>query len=82
MGLDDGPDQENYVGTGGFKHHSAAAFTAGYNVGFGGGPCVNNNRATTANAGAGAGAGAADKPNSGNNNIIIILLPSIVRSEQ
>ena len=55
MGLDDGPDQENYVGTGGFKHHSAA-FTAGYNVGFGGGPCVNNNRATTANAGAGAGA--------------------------
>ena len=47
MGVNDGPDQENYVGTGGFKGHSAA-FTRGYNVGFGtgdtafrpGGPCA------------------------------------------
>ena len=47
MGVNDGPDQENYVGTGGLKGHSAA-FTRGYNVGFGtgdtsfqpGGPCA------------------------------------------
>jgi hypothetical protein len=35
LGLDDSPDQDNYIGTGGFKGHSAA-FTAGYNCGFGG----------------------------------------------
>jgi hypothetical protein len=32
--LTDGPDQENYVGIGGFKHHSKA-FTQGYNIAFG-----------------------------------------------
>jgi hypothetical protein len=34
MGLTDGDDQENYVGTGGLKGHSKA-FTAGYNCAFG-----------------------------------------------
>lgn len=36
MGFFDGPDQENYVGTGGIKHHSKA-FTQGYNLAFGSG---------------------------------------------
>jgi hypothetical protein len=36
MGFSDGPDQENYVGTGGIKHHSKA-FTQGYNLAFGSG---------------------------------------------
>jgi hypothetical protein len=36
MGFFDGPDQENFVGTGGVKHHSKA-FTQGYNLAFGSG---------------------------------------------
>jgi hypothetical protein len=36
MGQYDGPDQENYVSTGGFKGHSKS-FTAGYNEAFGNG---------------------------------------------
>ena len=36
MGFSDGPDQENFVGTGGIKHHSKA-FTQGYNLAFGSG---------------------------------------------
>ena len=36
MGLTDGSDQVNYVGTGGLKGHSKA-FTAGYNEAFGNG---------------------------------------------
>ena len=36
MGFFDGPDQENFVGTGGIKHHSKA-FTQGYNLAFGSG---------------------------------------------
>ena len=36
MGLVDGDDQENYVGTGGLKGHSKG-FTQGYNEAFGNG---------------------------------------------
>ena len=36
MGFFDGQDQENFVGTGGIKHHSKA-FTQGYNLAFGSG---------------------------------------------
>ena len=36
MASTDGLDQENYVGTGGYGEGHSAAFTTGYNCGFGG----------------------------------------------
>lgn len=38
MGCTDGPDQENFIGTGGLAHHSKQ-FVKGYNDAFTHGPC-------------------------------------------